>query len=68
MRDVKLEMVRLGIRQVEMAHKLKINDSLLNKILNGWRQPEPELERRIRSFVEKRKNQLRRQLKQGKTV
>ncbi len=57
-KNIKIKMRELGIRQIEMAAELGINDSLLNKILNGWRKPSEALSKKIFSYIEKRRERL----------
>ena len=44
--NVKLEIFRRGIRQRQLARELGICESLLSKIINGYRKPS-EAERRM---------------------
>jgi transcriptional regulator with XRE-family HTH domain len=57
-KNLKIKMQELGIRQIEMAAELGINDSLLNKILNGWRKPSEALSKKISAYIEKRRERL----------
>lgn len=56
MREVKAQLVLLGIRQNAMARDLGIEVIRLNKILNGWLQPTPDETRKIRTYLSNRRN------------
>jgi len=59
---LKEKMKELGIRQIEMATDLGISDSLLNKILNGWRKPDEALAKKIVIYIEKRTERIKKSL------
>ncbi len=59
---LKEKMRELGIRQIEMATELGISDSLLNKILNGWRKPDEALTKKIVAYFEKRTERIKKSL------
>ena len=59
---LKSKMRELGIRQIEMATELGISDSLLNKILNGWRKPDEALTKKIAAYIEKRTDRIKKSL------
>lgn len=61
--NFKEEMKQLGIRQSEMSFELGISESLLNKIVNGWRTPSGELHKKMISYLQKRREQLVRRIK-----
>jgi len=44
---IKWDLIREGIRQIEVAHILGWDPSRLSKILNGWRPMSKEAERQI---------------------
>ena len=48
---LKLDIVSEGIRQIEIAHMLGWDPSLLSKILNGWKQMTKEDEKQITSAI-----------------
>jgi len=45
--NLKLQLFRQGIRQNRLAQRLGINETILSKIVNGFREPNPELRGRI---------------------
>lgn len=45
--NLKLQLWKSGIRQNQLAQMLNIDDTLLSKIVNGFRRPSPELRARI---------------------
>ena len=50
--NLKLELWRRGIRQNHLAKMLHIDETVLSKIVNGFRQPTPEVRARIASLLE----------------
>ena len=50
--NLKLQLWRAGIRQNELARLLHIDDTVLSKIVNGYREPTTELRRRIAEVLE----------------
>lgn len=49
--NLKLQMWRRGIRQNRLAQLLQIDESLLSRIVNGYRHPDPTLRARIASLL-----------------
>lgn len=45
--NLKLQLWRAGIRQNRLAKMLGIDESVLSKTINGFREPSPELRGRI---------------------
>lgn len=45
--NLKLQLWRTGLRQNRLAQKLNMDETLLSKIVNGFRQPSDELKVRI---------------------
>jgi len=45
--NLKLQLWRAGIRQNRLAQSLGIDETMLSKIVNGFRQPSPEMRERI---------------------
>lgn len=45
--NLKLQLWKSGIRQNQLAQMVSIDDTLLSKIVNGFRKPSPELRARI---------------------
>lgn len=49
--NLKLELWRTGLRQNQLAKLLQIDDTQLSKIMNGFREPNPEIRRRIAEML-----------------
>jgi transcriptional regulator with XRE-family HTH domain len=45
--NLKLQLWKCGIRQNRLAQILDVDDSLLSKVINGFREPNREMRRRI---------------------
>lgn len=45
--NLKLQLWRAGIRQNRLAQSLGIDETMLSKIVNGFRQPSPEMRGKI---------------------
>lgn len=45
--NLKLQLWRSGIRQNRLAQMLGVNETLLSKIINGYRQASPQIRERI---------------------
>ena len=45
--NLKLQLWRKGIRQNRLAQTLGMDETLLSKMINGFREPSPELRSRI---------------------
>ena len=45
--NLKLQLWRSGIRQNKLAKVLGMDETLLSKILNGFREPNPEIRMKI---------------------
>jgi transcriptional regulator with XRE-family HTH domain len=45
--NVKLQLWRTGIRQNQFARKLGIDETLLSKIINGFREPNADMKKKI---------------------
>jgi transcriptional regulator with XRE-family HTH domain len=56
--NLKLQLFKSGIRQNQFARMLNIHETVLSKIVNGFRQPEPELRARIAALLEQEENWL----------
>lgn len=50
--NLKLQMWRTGVRQNRLALLLHIDESLLSRIVNGFRQPDADLRARIATLLE----------------
>ncbi len=49
--DLKVEIVKMGFKQIEVARLAKIDRSRLNLIVNGWLNPKPEEVQRIKQVL-----------------
>jgi plasmid maintenance system antidote protein VapI len=49
--NLKLEIWKCGVRQNRLAQLIGIHETLLSKIVNGFRMPTPELKGRIASVL-----------------
>lgn len=49
--NLKLQIWRTGLRQNRLAQMLQIDETILSKILNGFREPSPELKIKIASLL-----------------
>jgi transcriptional regulator with XRE-family HTH domain len=45
--NLKLQLWRSGIRQNRLAQSLGIDETMLSKIVNGFRQPSPQMREKI---------------------
>lgn len=50
--NLKLQLWRSGIRQNRLAKLLDIDETVLSKIVNGFREPNPELRLRIAAALD----------------
>jgi transcriptional regulator with XRE-family HTH domain len=50
--NLRLQLWRKRIRQNQLAKILEIDESMLSRILNGFRQPGPEMRSRIARLLE----------------
>lgn len=50
--NLKLQIWRTGLRQNRLAQMLQIDETILSKILNGFREPSPELKIKIASLLQ----------------
>lgn len=49
--NLKLQLWRSGIRQNRLAQLIGIHETLLSKIVNGFRQPDPDVRARIAAVL-----------------
>lgn len=49
--NLKLQLFKSGMRQNQFARMLNIHETMLSKIVNGFREPEPELRARIAALL-----------------
>ena len=50
--NLRLQMWRRKIRQNQLARLLEIDETILSRIMNGFRQPGPEIRKQIASLLE----------------
>ena len=50
--NLKLQMWRAGIRQNRLARMLQLDETTLSRIVNGFRQPCPEIKARIAAVLD----------------
>lgn len=50
--NLKLQLWRVGIRQNRLAQLIGIHETLLSKIVNGFRQPDPRIRTRIATILQ----------------
>jgi DNA-binding XRE family transcriptional regulator len=50
--NLKLQLWRSGIRQIRLARLLGVDEAMLSKVINGHRDPSPELRQRISAVLE----------------
>ncbi|MFL6446641.1 MAG: helix-turn-helix domain-containing protein [Bryobacteraceae bacterium] len=50
--NLKLQIWRSGIRQNHLARLLGLDESVLSRLINGFRKPSPELKTRIAALFE----------------
>ena len=49
--NLKLQLWKSGIRQNRLAKLLGLHESLLSKMINGFREPSPEVRRQIAALL-----------------
>jgi len=50
--NLKLQLWKTGIRQNRLAKSLGVDETILSKILNGFREPTPQLRERIAALLQ----------------
>ena len=50
--NLKLQLWKRGIRQNRLAKELNVDETTLSRIVNGFREPSPDLKRRISAFLD----------------
>ena len=50
--NLKLQLWRRGIRQNQLARLLEMDETILSRIVNGFRPPTPEVRERIARLLE----------------
>jgi transcriptional regulator with XRE-family HTH domain len=51
--NLKLEIWRSGLRQNQLARELNMDETVLSKVINGYRRPSPELRAVLARFFGK---------------
>lgn len=51
--NLKMEIWLSGMRQNRLARELKVDETVLSKIINGYREPSPELRASLAQFFNK---------------
>ena len=49
--NLRIQLWKSGIRQNRLAKMLEMDETLLSRILNGFRQPSPEVRKRISALL-----------------
>ena len=49
--NLKLQMWKSGIRQNRLARELNLDETVVSKIINGYRQPSTQLKSRIAQYL-----------------
>lgn len=49
--NLKLQIWKSGIRQNRLARELNMDETVLSKIINGYRQPSTQLKARIAAYL-----------------
>ena len=50
--NLKLQLFKTGMRQNRLAKQLGVDESILSKIINGFREPSQEMRARIATLLE----------------
>jgi transcriptional regulator with XRE-family HTH domain len=50
--NLKLQLWKTGVRQNRLARILDVDDTVLSKVINGFREPSRDLRRRIADILE----------------
>ena len=51
--NLKLQLWTSGIRQNKLAKMLEIDETILSRIVNGFREPSPEMRTRIATLLQR---------------
>jgi len=49
--NLRVELWKAGLRQNKLAKMLEMDETLLSRIVNGYRQPSPEFRKRISALL-----------------
>jgi transcriptional regulator with XRE-family HTH domain len=50
--NLKLQLLRRGMRQNQLARLLEMDESMLSRIMNGFRPPAPQVRERIATLLQ----------------
>lgn len=50
--NLKLELFKRGIRQNHMARELRIDESILSKVIHGYREPSVSLRKMLAEYLQ----------------
>jgi transcriptional regulator with XRE-family HTH domain len=50
--NLKIQLLKTGMRQNRLARSLGIDDTVLSKIINGYREPSAEMRARIATLLQ----------------
>ncbi|MBZ5590587.1 MAG: helix-turn-helix domain-containing protein [Acidobacteriia bacterium] len=50
--NLKLQLLKTGMRQNRLAQLLAVNESVLSKIVNGFREPSQDMRKRIATLLQ----------------
>jgi transcriptional regulator with XRE-family HTH domain len=56
--NLKLQMWRSGMRQCRLAQLLELDETILSRLVNGFRKPTPEMKARIAALLDAEENWL----------
>ncbi len=56
--NLKMHLWKSGIRQNRLAQMLEIDETLLSRIMNGYREPSPEMRKKISEVLRSDENWL----------
>jgi transcriptional regulator with XRE-family HTH domain len=56
--NLKMEIWLSGVRQNRLAREVKIDETVLSKVINGYRRPSPELRATLAHYFNKDENWL----------
>ena len=56
--NLKMEIWLSGLRQNRLARELDVDETLLSKVINGFREPSAELRARLAEYFHKNENWL----------
>lgn len=50
--NLKLQMWRLGVRQNRLAQMLGMDETMLSRVVNGFRKPTPDMRKRVAALLD----------------